>query len=147
MATDERAMTLHERVVAAVEARLAVAQAAPRAAWNAYVEGGDDGWAVESDDGESGFMVGPEDIARFIADNDPARIIRDCRRDLKVLARHAPTHHPAVKAGQTGGWVIHSKDRPAHDVCDYDDSTDWPCPDVLDLAEAYEVPVNEQETP
>ena len=71
-------MTLHERITAAVEKRLAVAQAASQP------HGGR--WPMRM----FAAALGP-DIAEHIADNGPARIIRDCRRDLKVLGRHAET--------------------------------------------------------
>jgi len=59
--------------------------------------------------------------ATFIAANDPPRIIRDCQRDLKVLARH--NREPGVLSA----WVCR-RCRPVRR---------GPCAELLDLAEAY----------
>ena len=44
--------------------------------WSPYLEGGDDGWAIESQDAEIGFVVGRENIARHIALWDPQAVLR-----------------------------------------------------------------------
>jgi hypothetical protein len=121
-------MTLHERVTAAVEKRLAVAQAATPGPW---VYDGDLGAVVVIHDRDSLSSVASARMAdaAFVAANDPARIIRDCRRDLKVLGRHhtyglqlAPEFRKGCVHCQQGGGV---------------------CAEIRDLAEAYEIGVDD----
>jgi len=131
-------MTLHEQIEAAIKDRLAVAQAAQPGPWmtgetaphlvDAVVYGQSTSWPghitqacnVEYADGGMA-------NARAIAANGPDRIIRDCQRDLKVLARHGP-------ARRLGG---------VHEICAHDwaDSDGWlsmwPCAEIADLAESY----------
>jgi hypothetical protein len=144
-------MTLHERVTAAVEKRLAVAQAATPGPWEHvdYHGGPYPDWTfkgcgsvvtmapdlaggdIAAPNGDlyprSGYS--PRDDMAFIAANDPARIIRDCRRDLKVLGRHhtyglqlAPEFRKGCVHCQQGGGV---------------------CAEIRDLAEAYEIGVDD----
>jgi hypothetical protein len=112
-------MTLHERITAAVEKRLAVAQAA------------ETDWVTVgvATTGEPPFAAA-DDIVTFIADNGPARIIRDCRRDLKVLARHRPTADIEGRGPfYNCRWC--SAPVPRH------------CAEIRDLAEAYEIGVDD----
>lgn len=62
------------------------------ARWSRYVEGGDDGWAIESEDGEHAFIVGwPEALAVHIALHDPARVLRDVESKRRIIKEHLPT--------------------------------------------------------
>jgi hypothetical protein len=138
-------MTLHERLTAAVEKRLAVAEAATPGPWRYNPN---KAWHLPEDlasrrNGEEFVGAGPLDAtigvaatgpadhpqsmadAAFIAANDPARIIRDCRRDLKVLARHRP------RGSFSGSQRCIDDDEP------------WPCAEAADLAEAYEIGVDD----
>jgi hypothetical protein len=55
--------------------------------WNAYLEGGDDGWAVEHDAGGKGCgIIGDRAIAEHIARHDPARVLRDVETDRRLIA-------------------------------------------------------------
>jgi hypothetical protein len=122
-------MTLHERITAAVEKRLAVAQAATPGPW---VYGGDLGAVVVIHDRDSLSSVASARMAdaAFVAANDPARIIRDCRRDLKVLARHRPTADIEGRGPfYNCRWC--SAPVPRH------------CAEIRDLAEAYEIGVDD----
>ena len=120
--------TLHERIEAAVRERMAVAQAATPGPWSVddhtYAEtiyAGDDHTAVIAGGrwgGEASVFHSTED-AIHIAANDPARILRDCERDLKVLERHAPAYEIP------GRWVCRSRCKPV------------PCPELVEMAEAY----------
>jgi hypothetical protein len=142
-------MTLHERLTAAVEKRLAVAEAATPGPWRYNPN---KAWHLPEDlasrrNGEEFVGAGPLDAtigvaatgpadhpqsmadAAFIAANDPARIIRDCRRDLKVLERHhtyglqlAPEFRKGCVHCQQGGGV---------------------CAEIRGLAEAYEIGVDD----
>jgi len=127
--------TLHEHITAAVEKRLAVAQAATPGPWeydgnpSAVVVGGEDGRSLCA----SAYNW-PDPVcaanATFIAANDPARIIRDCRRDLKVLARHRPTADIEGRGPfYNCRWC--SAPVPRH------------CAEIRDLAEAYEIGVDD----
>jgi len=139
---------LHESIKAAVEQRLAVAQAATPGPWrliwrnqdlallgrdhaNADVMSSVAEWAygirpwVQADIDDCDI-----DDATFIAANDPDRIIRDCQRDLKVLARHAPMS----PVGRYVGCA---------DCYDDSGSRSWPCDEIRDLAEAYDIPTGD----
>jgi hypothetical protein len=133
-------MTLHERVTSAVEKRLAVAQAAWKGnGWRIgldpqpYAGSDHEVWTGESKPGHTPIPIGRmwnPPTAAFIADNDPARIIRDCRRDLKVLARHRPTADIEGRGPfYNCRWC--SAPVPRH------------CPEIRDLAEAYEIGVDD----
>jgi hypothetical protein len=122
--------TLHERLQEAVNERLRIAEAATPGPWESH--------------GSSYYRIAPigkpQVLAAFmrstdaehIAANDPARIIRECQRDLRVLERHAP---------------ILTKPMPSLVplMCSYDWSdgdgwpTKWPCEEIKDLAEAYQI--------
>jgi hypothetical protein len=134
---------LHESIKAAVEQRLAVAQAATPGPWM-WIAGRvmqERGRVVISDaDGLA--TAEPEDLA-FIAANDPARIIRDCRRDLKVLARHQPYEYAPAEPDPYGG-----PDSPLLTACHwcldyYDQYPMYPCDEIRDLAEAYDIPTGD----
>lgn len=126
-------MTLHESIKAAVEQRMAQAQAATPGPWFAATDypqmvatqrlaerrdvtdiPDDEVWLISTT-----LSNWPTEDAQFIAANDPARIIRDCRRDLKVLARHAPGNA---------------------NYCSHHGSIRYPCDEIRDLAEDYSIP-------
>jgi hypothetical protein len=135
-------MTLHERISAAVEKRLAVAAAA--------AEGDSGQWFMD----EKGNVYRVEDEARYdddyqgeenklvvygyvksqtehIADNDPDQIIRDCRRDLKMLAEYAKYRDGLdVKRDNDDSWHFTGQGYVWHKVIRY-------------LAEAYEIGVDD----
>lgn len=134
--------TLHEQLQAAINERLARARAATVGPWIVDHDG-EDWWllgggaylSAEEHGIASSFELNRRaeaDIA-FIAANDPARIIRDCERDVKVLARHEPNVFPPAVAERFGG-------DPWCGVCRLDPaSATWPCPEIVDLAEAYDI--------
>jgi hypothetical protein len=70
-------MTLHDRIEAAVRARLNVAQKAAERWPGPWSQRSELGW-------------GP--VPDFVARNDPDQIIRDCTEDLWLLSPHQP--HP-----------------------------------------------------
>src|SRR5438552_3806378 len=97
-------MTLHDQLEAAIKERLAVAQAATAGPWiSASNTGRKDGIALvgalaSRGTGRAVAVLADADVrqrhldAKHIAANGPDRIVRDCERDLKVLARHKPSH-------------------------------------------------------
>jgi len=122
---------LHESIKAAVEQRLAVAQAA--AGWGhppwryAPLSMNYDGIMGARGEHVMTFAHHLEpvvDVVAFIAANDPARVIRDCQRDLKVLERHAPGNANYCSHGP------HASIR-------------YPCVEIRDLAEAYDIPAGD----
>lgn len=64
-----------------------MAQAVPGSGtWRAYAEGGDDGWAVETEpDGDPSATIGGRAMARHIARWDPATVLRRIEADRAVL--------------------------------------------------------------
>lgn len=116
---------LTARVRAAVQQRLDLARAAADVAnpeeWTADLAY--DGWRVRTIDGYE-MHVGAEELALHIATNDPATVERHCLADLRRLERHTLVPRRAFQTAHCG-W------------CDID--TDWPCPDIRDLAEAYAI--------
>lgn len=65
-------------------------------------------------------------IAEHVALHDPARVVREVTAKRRVLARHALS--PAIGDSEMPG--------DGRNNCRYDGS-DWPCPDLLDLALPY----------
>lgn len=58
--------------------------------WNEYIEGGDDGWAIETvPGGDPGAIIGDEAMAHHIAANDPATALAKVAADRTILDRHA----------------------------------------------------------
>jgi Family of unknown function (DUF6221) len=53
--------------------------------WNTYLEGGDDGWAIEDDSGAGGFIVGQRAYAEHIARHDPLQVLSDAEADHNLL--------------------------------------------------------------
>lgn len=138
--------TLHARLRAAIEEKLAIARAATEGPW------------VEEYSGETGPCVIPADAestrefvartqlyaavadAKHIATHNPAWAIRQHEAALRVLERHHFVECSNVRCSD-GGWCV---------GCDPDGSAPcsvhpWPCPAVLTLAELYSVPVDTEE--
>lgn len=125
---------LHDRLTAAVHARLELA----RAAAGPVVPGN---WEQPDPVREPGLIVGDvgervtygeshpdERQAAHIVANDPATVIRHCARDLAVLERHAPSLsgdecNACRPDACDGGWVA------------------WPCSEISLLATAYGIEV------
>jgi hypothetical protein len=54
--------------------------------WNTYMEGGDDGWAIEDDAaGLAPGIIGGKPMADHIARHDPARVLREAASKRRVL--------------------------------------------------------------
>lgn len=54
--------------------------------WSAYIEGGDDGWAIEgAHSGEPSCIVCDEAMAAHIARHDPARVLREVEAKRRLL--------------------------------------------------------------
>jgi len=90
----ERFMTARlDEAEAAAKAVLAIGEDDPRVGvhgqWNAYIEGGDDGWAIEDAAGNGGFIVGEHAFAAHIALNDPVTALRSIAADRRLLAELA----------------------------------------------------------
>jgi hypothetical protein len=129
---------LHERIETAVKQRQAVAQAATPGPWQAFGDSvaapidqcncaGGGEWPHEPGCGQEQIVYNTRELdATFIAANGPARIIRDCQRDLKVLERHVAS--PAF----TERPVCLTCRRPGYMMIEL-----LPCPELRDLAEAY----------
>jgi uncharacterized protein DUF6221 len=105
--------TLHERLQEAVNERLRIAEEATPE-WDAPVT-----LAIVT----SGL---PFEVISHAGANVPARIIRDCQRDLRVLERHAPTSLDEVTVTPRPAWCL--------PCCEH-----HPCPEIRDLAEAYQI--------
>jgi hypothetical protein len=104
--------TLHERLVAAIDAEQAIAEAAD-AEWDHV------GVATT---GVPAF-VAPDAVAEHIAAHDPAMTLRRLAEDRDVLARHG-THFWDGKCDTC--YVPH-----------HGRFADWPCPEVRSLARRH----------
>jgi hypothetical protein len=135
-------MTLHERLRAAVEERKRVAtEAADRDSGEWFMG---DKWNVHRVESDAGYdwyaehalvvfgNVKPQ--SEHIALNDPARVLRDCDRDLKVLERHVDA---GVEDEYSTGWC-----RGCHANFYEEWAEEWPCPEIRDLADEYGVEVD-----
>lgn len=127
--------TLHARLRAAVEERLAAARAATPGPWRWSPNYGD---PYVADAG--GIPVAPPPIqspdAEFIAANDPAATVRRCEALLRVVERHAPEvdrqwgPKTDPKTGELADAVVDEYCR----WCIDGGHSQWPCPDIRDLA-------------
>jgi hypothetical protein len=147
-------MSLHERLEAAIRERLAVAQAATPGPWRVGDWNATYGTAEEEISViehaptlgafpavrqrgdeltlvlqlQDGFVDEVQPNLIFITANDPARIIRDCERDLRLLERHvqspAFTEKPVCRACRRPGYMMAQL---------------WPCPEITDMADAYAI--------
>jgi len=129
---------LHERLTAAVEARLEVARAATPGPWapdhpwlsdvvNSALLG-----AVADCSVGTGYRAQSLEDARHIAAHDPATVIRHCERDLRVLRRHKVCH------GLDPAYCPHPQFNACHRC-----AQNHPCDEIRDLAEAYAVEVGD----
>lgn len=66
-------------------------------------------------------------VALHIQLHDPATVLRHCDRDLKMLSRHRSY---AIPEGYPGAGTQN---------CNWCNGLEWPCAEIADLAEAYEV--------
>lgn len=133
---------LHTTLRAAVQARLALARAATPGPWTTPYREHDVGWLVHNARGTEYAMtiavmhsVDSEADAKHIAANDPGTVIRGCERDLRVLERHRSVDGMG-------------KYRDVGEYCDQCSRLSqigemYPCPDVLDMAQAYNVSVDD----
>lgn len=54
--------------------------------WSAYLEGGDDGWAIETvPGGDPAAIIGDKAMTDHIARHDPARVLRELEAKRRVL--------------------------------------------------------------
>lgn len=84
--------------------------------WFLYLEGGQDGWAVEGQDtGEPGCIVGSESLGHHIVRHDPARVLADVAAKRQIIDIHQGVHSCGFS--------------------DYDDAN--PCPTLSLLALPY----------
>lgn len=63
----------------------AAARAVPEPKWSRYEEGGDDGWAIESEPPGVDFIVGDGPAAAHVALHDPARVLREVAAKRQIL--------------------------------------------------------------
>jgi hypothetical protein len=115
-----RMTNLHERLQEAVNERLRIAEAATPGPW-VYDSGLGMVVLIHNKDSLSVVASASVEDAAYIAANGPDRTIRECQRDLRVLERHVHRGHYA------------SIQQCA--VC----KVPLPCPELLDLAEVYEI--------
>lgn len=155
-------MTPHEALKAAVEERMRLAKEATGERW--WSNGGQEVRTLPADSPGAvepfGYLVARPPVALFdappqidyetrrrrewadfahIAANDPAFVIRQCERDLKVLERHAPEevrHRPGqeVRFIDCSSCFIEGED-----YDDYGGPADYPCIEIRDLAEVYQI--------
>jgi hypothetical protein len=85
-------MRVQEDTLAALDRQIQIAKRfGDSGSWTSYLEGGDDGYAIESDDGgKIGFIVGPQLVAEFIAANDPTTTLAVLEGRRRIIERHAP---------------------------------------------------------
>ena len=113
----------------ALNRREALVPAATRKRWRPYAGkhrymGIQDVFSVHHRAGGYGAQPSKDDEA-FIADNDPARVLRDIAAKRKVLGRH----EPLASLGALGCGHC-------HDGFNHGALASWPCPEILGLAEA-----------
>lgn len=123
-------MTLHDRIHAAVTARQERAQVphdAEPGTWGVR-DTRNRPWVVDANGDWIAEVSSPRD-ATFIAAENPAFVLAQCTRDLKVLERHRP--HPG---DPTACWRC---TRLA------DEHRKHPCDEVLHLADAYAISTEE----
>src|SRR5439155_2711607 len=62
--------------------------------WSAYLEGGDDGWAIESEGGDPAAIIGDKAMAEHIAQHDPASVLAEIEAKRRIVARHKSYDYP-----------------------------------------------------
>lgn len=120
---------LHAALLEAITARKTRAQIVHEAepgAWNLMLKQGKY-WVADAN-GDRLAEVATLADADLIVNENPAAVLRQCERDLKVLARHRPRLVPGAVGVQC-------------DTCEPPDWR-WPCIEITDLAEAYAIPVD-----
>jgi len=141
---------LHERLLAAVNERLELANAADPGPWRLGVERNSGrvyvaermaviDWVGTVFAAQRSNQTRAHENAAFIAANDPASVIRHCKRDLKVLERHRPEPVIVGWDRKTVGHNCAVCYVPGEDYDDYGRPVEYPCPDVVDLATAYAI--------
>lgn len=147
---------LYSRLLAAVQARKALAEAAtPGPWWTRY--GGEQGYIYASQaqrlvavvDGEHADNA-PAPNSRHIAANDPAFVIRACERDLKVLQRHRPTSPVLLDMAFIPAEIAKHLAEVMEPMCAghghhviVDPGATWPCREIRDMAPVYGIEVSE----
>lgn len=99
--------------------------------WFLYLEGGQDGWAVEGQDtGELGCIVGSEALGHHIVRHDPARVLADVAAKRQIIELHSPDGDflPACKTCSCAGALA---------CMDCHETVEWPCPTAKMLALPY----------
>jgi hypothetical protein len=121
--------TLRERLQEAVNGRLRIAEAATSGPW-AYDSGLGMVVLIHNKDSLSVVASASVEDAAYIVTNAPERTIRECQRDLRVLERHVPYDDTSGAYSYTGCVT-----------CSY---RRWPCDEIKDLAEAYQIDGREE---
>lgn len=135
---------LHERLAAAVRLRLAIARAACDGdsgewfagdKWNVYRAEDEAAHDLDYRGEENRLVVygNVKDQSSHIALNDPAWVIRECDRDLRVLERHVDTAVGSRFPDQEGGYCQGCNANFREEYAE-----EWPCPEIRDLAAVYE---------
>jgi hypothetical protein len=139
--------TLHARVRAAVEHRLALARAASpgNPEGDTWTTGGYVGWLIEDQEGDpvvydEGALT--ETQTAHIAANDPASIIALCEGALRILDRHRPVLVDERHIDAQTDWLgrHYCASCPAGHSAYGLPPTWYPCPDALALAAMFGVP-------
>lgn len=133
-------MTLYELIEAAIQERLAVAQAAASCApppWTYGIVSMKYDGLMDSRGGAlltfAHHYEPVVDVVTYLELNDPAQAVRDCTEDLDVLRRHAPVE-------RVNSWGEYCK------WCSGLNRIGWPypCPETLSLARRYRIKVVEK---
>jgi hypothetical protein len=135
--------TLHARVRAAIEHRLALARAATPGPWDAHaISLHMDGsgtyriWPPGQQQILNSYMRNSAD-AIHISCSDPASVLALCEGALRILDRHAPIvdsrgHTICDDCDEACHWREYEADDRHH--------APWPCPNYTDLAAMFGVP-------
>lgn len=82
--------------------------------WSPYIEGGDDGWAIEDDEaGDPGAIIGDEAMAKHIARHDPARVLREVEARRRLIHRY----ERAVAASESVVAFVNGQDDGYRQAC------------------------------
>ncbi len=102
---------MNDALIDFVEARLADDEHVARGVagsgtWAAYLEGGDDGRAIESTPGgDPGAVVGDEAMTMHMIRHDPERALRDVASKRAIIAQ-ARAYSPELEHGDNGEWAF-----------------------------------------
>lgn len=128
---------LVSRFTATLDELERVARFGGPAPWRRYIEGADDGWAIESTDAEVSFIVGDEDVATHIERWDPQAVLRLVAAAREVIAEHQP-HVPGFRKLIDG--VVEPPPEPVCSRClNGLHRVPAPCPTVRALAAGFGV--------